>query len=429
MLVMFRTRNFASFKDEIILDMRAVSYKEMKSHVIDTGRNKVVKSLAIFGKNASGKSNLISALYFFESFVLNQFFQDDTDAIDNAGKLPNIRRIPFKLSKAIDATSEFEIIFSCKGKTFQYGFMLDDQEQGPTKISEEWLLLNEQLVFERKANKITSGKNYRKEIEKMEKVRNDRLYIGTLDYFAEDTDAVKEVVDDIKMYLKENFNVHFELIIESTVKGIAFATSYSERLFKDEEYKRIVEDFVKSADIGITRIDIKPNKEASNNGDKYDIRCAHNKYDENGEIIGEELFELNMESSGTIRYFSFIQYILDILEKGGVFVIDEFSARLHPILTKFVIDLFQSSKNSKAQIIFTTHDISLMNRKQMRRDEIALVEKNERGESSVYTLADIKARSDASFSKDYMSGKYGAIPIINESWLDSKQVEGWLWAD
>ena len=182
MLVMFRARNFASFKDEVILDMRAISYKEMKGHVIDTGRNKVVKSLAIYGKNASGKSNIISALYFFESFVLNQFFQDETDAIDNAGKLPNIKRVPFKLSKVVDDTSEFEIIFSYKDKTFQYGFMLEDQKQGTAKISEEWLLFNEHVVFERKDNKITSGKNYRKEIEKMEKVRTHLLTGYTLEH-------------------------------------------------------------------------------------------------------------------------------------------------------------------------------------------------------------------------------------------------------
>ena len=109
--------------------MRAVSYKEMKSHVIDTGSNKIVKSLAIFGKNASGKSNLISALYYFESFVLNQFFQDGIDSTDMAGKLPNIRRTTFKLSKDEDFTSEFEAVFYYKGKTFQYGFSLDDNKK------------------------------------------------------------------------------------------------------------------------------------------------------------------------------------------------------------------------------------------------------------------------------------------------------------
>ena len=121
-----------------------------------------------------------------------------------------------------------------------------------------------------------------------------------------------------------------------------------------------------------------------------------------------------MESSGTIRYFSFIQRIFNIIENGGVFIVDELSARLHPILTKFIVDVFEGKMNQKAQLIFTTHDISLMNKDRLRRDEIAFVEKNVRGESSLYTLADVKARSDASFSKDYMSGKYGAIPVIRE---------------
>lgn len=427
MLIMFRVRNFASFKDEMILDMRAVSYKEMKSHVIDTGKNKIVKSLAVFGKNASGKSNLISALYFYESFILNNFYQDGSDRNDKAGVLPDIRRTTFKLSSKEDLTSEFEAIFYNKGKTYQYGFSLNDRENGVTNISEEWLLVNGQSVFERTGIEITAGGHYRKDIEGIKKVRDDRLYIGTLDYFADGN--VKVIIDDMKEYFKDNFNVHFELIIESTVKGAVFATSYSERLFNDPGYKQIVEDFVKCADVGITRIDIQPVLNSSEKGRRFDIKCAHNIYDSEGNAAGEELFELNMESSGTIRYFSFIQYILNILENGGVFIVDEFSARLHPIISKFIIDLFQSPKNKKAQIIFTTHDISFMNRKRMRRDEIALVEKNEKGESSLYTLADIKARSDASFAKDYLNGKYGAIPVIEENWLDSEQVEEWLWGD
>lgn len=428
MLIMFRTRNFASFKDETILDMRAVSYKEMKTHVIDLGKNKIVKTLSIFGKNASGKSNLISALYFFESFILNQFFEEGNEAADQAGRMPNIKRSSFKLSKNQDTTSEFEILFYLQGKTYQYGFSINDCESGKTLIEEEWLLVDDGIVFERKADSVDVGKKYIQEIGRLDKVRKDRLYIGTLDYFADGN--VKNMIDCMKFYLKEMFNVHFELILESSVKGYAFAASYSERLFMDEEYRKCVEAFVKSADVGISRIDIQKNKSFEGNKEnKYIIRTVHNVYDDKGDIVGEELFDLNMESSGTIRYFSFIQYVLAILEKGGVFIVDEISARLHPILTKYIIDLFQSSKNTKAQLIFTTHDVSLMSRKQMRRDEIALVEKNVRGESRIYTLADIKTRTDASYAKDYMSGKYGAIPVIDEGALDQKTMEGWIWAD
>lgn len=100
-------------------------------------------------------------------------------------------------------------------------------------------------------------------------------------------------------------------------------------------------------------------------------------------------------------------------ERGGVFVVDEISARLHPLLTKLTIDIFQSSNNTKAQLIFTTHDVSLLNKDQFRRDEVLFVDKNYRGESSLYSLSDLKVRDDATFNKDYLQGKYGAIPIFN----------------
>lgn len=100
-------------------------------------------------------------------------------------------------------------------------------------------------------------------------------------------------------------------------------------------------------------------------------------------------------------------------EKGGVFVVDEISARLHPLLTKLIIDIFQDSKNTKAQLIFTTHDISLLKKEQFRRDEVIFIDKNLRGESSLYSLSDLKVRDDATFHKEYLQGKYGAIPIFN----------------
>lgn len=431
MLIMFRLKNFASFKDEIILDMRAISYKDMKNHVWENEKNKVVKTLAIYGKNASGKSNLISALYYFESFVYNQFFgaDDRDDDLHLIEKMPNIRRNTFKLSATKDNDSEFEIIFYHAGRTYQYGFVIQDiPEKKKYRILEEWLLIDDKTVFDRKGDIIEAGKKYEFEIKKINKKREDRLYIGLLDYFAEG--EVKNIVDGFKEYLKNKFNVHFELILESSVKGLVSRVSFSERLVKDMEYRKTVEQFIRVADVGIAKLNVKKTTdERIKEQHPYEIQTVHNVYDANGSVVREEFFNLDMESSGTIRYFSFIQYILDIIEDGGVFIVDELSARLHPILTKFIVDLFQGKKNKEAQLIFTTHDISLMNRKQLRRDEIAFVEKNERGESSLYTLADIKARSDASFSKDYMSGKYGAIPVIDENYLNNEMVGEWLWQD
>ncbi len=429
MLIMFRIKNFASFKNEVILDLRAVSYKDMKSHVIDLKDNKILKTLAIYGKNASGKSNLVSALYFFESYIFNQFFgaghkDDDMDKVE---KMPDIRRTSFKLNEKIKEESEFEIIFNHDDTTYQYGFSIkDDLESNDYIIETEWLLVNEQEVFYRAKNELTFGKGYEKELQKIDKVREDRLYIGTLDYFADG--EVKSLVDGFKEYLKKNFNVHFEVIIESSIKGMVSGITLSKRLLEDEEYRAIIERFLRVADIGISGLRVEPVEDK--NGKKYKIKTLHDVYNDEGIIVKQEEFDLREESSGTIRYFSFIQYILNMMDKGGVFIVDEISARLHPVLTKFIVDLYQSEKNKKAQLIFTTHDISLMNRKKFRRDEIAFIDKNKRGESSIYTLADIRARSDASFSKDYLYGKYGAIPVIRDYEEEVKEMVGeWTWED
>lgn len=423
MLIMFRIKNFTSFKDEVILDLRAVSYKDMRNHVIELKNNKILKTLAIYGKNASGKSNLISALYFFESYIFNQFFgagykDDDMEKVEI---MPDIRRTSFKLSEKIEDESEFEIIFSHNGITYQYGFSIKDALEGNDYIvGTEWLLVNDKEVFDRNKNELTLGKSYERELKKIDRVREDRLYIGTLDYFADG--EVKNIVDAFKDYLKRNFNVHFEVIIESSIKGMVSGVSISKRLLEEDEYKVIIERFLRVADIGISGLKIET--VASKDGKKYKIKTLHDVYDDAGNIIRQEEFDIREESSGTIRYFSFIQYILNLMDNGGVFIVDELSARLHPILTKFIVDLYQSKKNKRAQLIFTTHDISLMNRSQFRRDEIAFVDKNKRGESSIYTLADIRARSDASFSKDYLYGKYGAIPVIRDYEEEIKEMVG-----
>ena len=430
MLIMFRAKNFASFKDEVILDMRAVSYKDMKGHVLESNKNKVVKTLAIYGKNASGKSNLISALYYFESFVYNQFFDagNREDEVDFGDRMPNVKRSTFKLSEHTSDDSEFEILFSYNNQTYQYGFVIHDiPDEKKYSIKEEWLLVDDKTVFDRGQNTISFGKKYETELKDIDKQRADRLYIGVLDYFAEG--EVKKIVDNFKNYLKNKFNVHFELILEGSVKGFVSGVGFSKRIVEDEEYRKTIEKFIKVADVGITGLSIEENTdEKTKDRCPYEVKTIHDVYDDNGNVVGQEKFDLNMESSGTNRYFSFIQYILNIIEEGGVFIVDEMSARLHPILTKFIVDLFQGKMNKAAQLIFTTHDISLMNKKQFRRDEIAFVEKNNMGASSLYTLADIKARSDASFSKDYMAGKYGAIPVFQD-YLYEEVAGEWLCQD
>lgn len=108
--------------------------------------------------------------------------------------------------------------------------------------------------------------------------------------------------------------------------------------------------------------------------------------------MGEKQFDLQQESTGTLRFLAYIQNIIDLISKGEVFIVDDMSARLHPLLTKLIVDIFSSSQNKKAQLIFTTHDISLLNFNQFRRDENVFVDKNSRGESPIYALSDLKVQ-------------------------------------
>lgn len=428
-LIQFRVKNFASFKNEAILDLRAVSYKDMKSHLIEVGKNKVVKTLGIYGANASGKSNLVSALYFFESFVFNQFYNEGTrdDDIDSNNRMLNIRHSLYRLSSESDSVQEFEIIFYQMNNTYQYGFSMEcDKNSNKYSILEEWLLANDKPVFDRKTGYITAGTQYSSELKSITKVRNDRLYIGILDYFSEGN--VKKHIDNIKEYLRVNFNVHFELYIESTVKGFAGYFYEWKRMYDNSEYRKKVEAFIKAADINIKELKI--SKSTSEDGRvMYRVKTIHSVYDPDGNIVGEEAFDIEDESSGTIRYMVFIQNFLNVINNGGVFIVDELTARLHPILAKFIVDLYQDENNKKAQLIFTTHDVSLLNRNQFRRDEVAFIDKSPYGESSIYTLADIKARPDASFSKEYLNGKYGAVPLVNESDEFRRRIGESIWGD
>ena len=185
----------------------------------------------------------------------------------------------------------------------------------------------------------------------------------------------------------------------------------------NKAFREKVEYYLRLIDVGIKRLDVQTetilNERTGRKKKEKVVRTVHDVYDEAGNVVGEKLFDLQQESTGTLRFLAYIQNIIEMISKGGVFIVDEMSARLHPLLTKLIVDIFCSSQNKKAQLIFTTHDISLLNNNQFRRDEIVFVDKNERGESTLYALSDIKVREDATFSKDYLQGKYGAIPILN----------------
>lgn len=244
----------------------------------------------------------------------------------------------------------------------------------------------------------------------------ERLYIAVLEYFL-DEEGKKVILDDFISFFNKEYNVFTEILFESTVKGLAGMVGLSKKLVSNKGYRNKVEQYLRLVDVGIKRLDVQTetifDERTGKKKKEKVIRTVHDIYDETGNVVGEKLFDLHQESTGTLRFLAYIQNAIEMISKGGVFIVDEMSARLHPLLTKLIVDIFCSSQNTKAQLIFTTHDISLLNNNQFRRDEVVFIDKNERGESSLYALSDLKVREDATFNKDYLQGKYGAIPIFH----------------
>jgi AAA15 family ATPase/GTPase len=372
---------------------------------------KLLKTNAIYGANASGKSNFISSMYFFKDYIFSQFLSKKENFDSEDSEHARIKLEPFLLSETTDDASEFEVIFFVNGKYIQYGF-----ECTLNEVLNEWYYINDKKIFERNGTKASYGSKYQKVLNRYNKIPSERLYLSVLEYFLED-EAKKEILGDFLNFFTSKYNIYFELLLESSINGIAGVYRFSKKLINDQMFRNNVVKYLKLIDVGIKNIDIQEeivvNKKTRKESTKKIIKTVHDVYDETGKVIGEKYFDLMQESAGTLRFFAYIQDMLTMLEQGGVFVIDELSARFHPKLTKLIIDIFQSEMNKKAQLIFTTHDISLLNNNQFRRDEVIFIEKSERGESKLFALSDLKVREDSTFNKDYMQGKYGAIPKFN----------------
>ena len=208
-----------------------------------------------------------------------------------------------------------------------------------------------------------------------------------------------------------------------------------ERFEQDETFRQRVRDMVRLADVGVQDISIKNipldhpdlpeelremlNKIANKEGKSESafevkrVETLHPIFD--GETQnGEEAFDMDDESEGTQKFFALLGPLFHSLEKGGVLLIDELEARLHPLLTRELVRLFNSPESNphNAQLIFATHDASLLGECLLRRDQVWFTQKNRFGATELFSLAEMKERKDASYLKNYMNGQYGAIPHI-----------------
>jgi AAA15 family ATPase/GTPase len=424
MLIEFSVANVLSFKDRVTFSMVASSDDALQeSNVFTWGKKHLVKSAVVYGANASGKSNLLSAMRFMRRMVLAS--SKDTQANEE------IDVDAFKLSTECEGIpSFFEIVFIHKGDTYRYGFEADRK-----RIHSEWLFTvpatKEAELFVREGDRIKINRIRFKEGRDLEtKTRENALFLSVCAQFngeiskelllwfrnfrfiygLSDYPYLGVTVDKLKTPEKKRRLMEMTRIADLCIDDIEGREEKLtiEKLPKDmpEEMKR---DLVKQ---GITEVELK---------------TTHRKYGKDGKEAGAVVFDLEEnESGGTQKFLSMAGPLLDTIETGTVLVIDEMDARLHPLLTRFIVSLFNSPMNNKnAQLIFASHDTNLLNDKLFRRDQIWFTEKAPYGVTCLYSLIELRGvRKEASFGKDYILGKYGAIPFIGDpKWLFCQEEE------
>lgn len=398
MLVQFMLKNVLSFKEETILDMTAINaYKEHESNLIDIeAKEKFLRVAAIYGANASGKSNLYLAMTYFQRIIVESLNNVD----DGANTAIEKFYVPYSFENDNKENSEFQIIEILGDFEYRYGF-----EYNAECVVMEWLYRKSlktnrtSIIFERTTESVEFGAVVRKECE----VYKEQLPLETLtlSFFN-------------KLKLKTDI---FRIVYSGIMDTLVVPTDFCEdsRILKtflpqviDHEKEKLVE-FLNAIDTGIKDIEYDDSEK------EIKFLTCHKGRDEK-----EYPLDLYYESEGTIKSIMlFIYARMAILNNRSIFV-DELNIKLHPLLLKFIIDLFYS-ENSTAQLIYTTHDTTLMDKKFFRRDQIWFVQKDEFGYSELTALSDFKVRSDASFEKDYLSGVYGGIPLLRE--FDMKEGE------
>ena len=391
MLVQFSLKNVLSFKEEAILDMTAINaYKEHEYNLIEheNTKERFLRVAAIYGANASGKSNLYLAMGYFQSIV-----QESLNNVAPDGETILQRYYKPYLFEEEKENSEFQIIEIIDEYEYRYGY-----EYNAECIVSEWMYRKNlktnrtSVVFERLLDKVEFGVAVRKECEVYkEQIPMETLVLSFFNKLKMKTTIFSDVYNEIMSTLA----AHSDFCEDTSVLDEVLPDMI------DKEKEELLK-FLEAIDTGIKNIGYE--KKDKN------IRFFTTHVGRNGKKYDINLFD---ESEGTIK--SIIIYIyarIAILFNKSLFI-DELNVKLHPLLLKFIVDLFYN-KNSTAQLIYTTHDTTLMDKKFFRRDQIWFVQKDEYGYSELTALSDYKVRMDASFEKDYLAGVYGGIPLIKE---------------
>jgi AAA15 family ATPase/GTPase len=411
MFAEFTVENFLSFKEKRSFSLVSTKDGELSETNIFQSNKKhhFLKSAVIYGANASGKSNFFKALFFFLKFSITSGPRKQVgDPIETE---------PFALSmQTVAAPSSFEIVFFIKDANeetrYRYGLSLNKEE-----VLAEYLFavnnVREVKLFTRDFQEIDYSSYFKEGARGRPSVRNNCSFLS----------VCAQNNGEISAQIVKYFNKI------TVLSGLYDSTTFQKKENSHPDNKKKIIDFLKYADIQIANYKIEnipafgeiPDSEFLKN--KFPnlhlerILYGHTVYDEEKQV-GVNYFDETVESAGTRKLFSYSNAILDALERGTPILIDEFDTMLHPLIIEGIVKLFNSSITNpqNAQLVISCHAVNIMTNKLLRRDQIWFCEKDQYGATDLYSLVEYKepVRKDASYNKNYLHGKYGAIPYVNE---------------
>lgn len=412
MLIQFRFENFKSFRDDTILDFSATKITEHSNRVVQLGKEKILPVAAIYGANASGKSNVLEAFRFMETYVLESFAYNDIT--EKKSKIRKAKYTPFLFDNTTrEGSSLFEVYFIASEdegcKTYNYGFTLNQEG-----IVEEWLNIKSKTAREFKAVFYRDKNNLDLSGLPKNSQENIRTVLGKESLIVSYGAMFKiEKLKTVLEWFYSSNSVNFGDPLENVYLSHMYPNDFAE----DKRVQQNVIKYLSSFDSAIQGFDIEVVKE------EEDEETKVLKIDTLHKIIGtNDTYPISLkdESAGTLKMFALYPILEDTLVNGSVLFVDELNARLHPLLVRLIILSFLNEETNPkhAQLVFTAHDTWQLANDMLRRDEIWFTDKNEEGVSTLYSLADFtiedgsKIRKDENYEKNYLLGKYGAIPCL-----------------
>lgn len=405
MLLEFACSNHKSIRDEVLFSSVAGSDTTYEDKIVNFSGIRVLKTAVIYGANGSGKSNFIDAISFVKMLVTNSIFYQPGDGI---------RQVPHKL-EGFQRPSSYRMQFVTAGIRYAYGFTLKNM-----LVTEEYLYYfpngRQTKIFERKGDNVTAGSQFRGKFNSSKDIlKSNRLFLSCAANFSkvEETTQVFRFFND-------------ELVIYNAGNQDNWMMYSLYQMNSNEKVKQAVLAFLAELGTGIKDIRViidKAKLEQSSLppflSDEFKNRLLQETVDAiSAKVIYKE-FETDLmseESTGIKKLFGMLCPLIDIMVNGKILVCDELESSLHESLVFELVKLFVAEKTPQfTQLIFTTHETGLLNLDLFRRDQIWFTElKTSDRATDLYSLSEIKnVRKEENFGRGYISGKYGAIPMLN----------------